>query len=189
MQGYAGKILEYIDRINRTCQELLTVGNPEPRTIEPLDINRLARTEIETVRYDAANRDIEIGESYAADLPAIPGDGERLGQVLLNILRNACQAVRAVEGNGRIALSTRATHRGVAVDVMNTGPLIPPEQQKKLFTLFYTTKKRGTGLGLAVSQQLVRAHGGRITVDSAPERGTTFTIELPAAGPSPGTPG
>lgn len=189
MQRYAAKILEYIERINRICQELLTVGNPEPRSIEPLDINRLAQTALETVRYDAANRDIEVGESYAADLPAIPGDGERLGQVLLNILRNACQAVRAVEGNGRIALSTRATRRGVAVDVRNTGPPIPPQQQEKLFTLFYTTKKRGTGLGLAVSQQLVRAHGGRITVDSAPERATTFTIELPAAGPSPATPG
>lgn len=179
---YTEKILESIERINRICQELLTVGHPEPRDIEPLDINQLARSTLELIRYDTANRDVEVAEAYAPDLPRVPGDGERLGQVLLNILRNAFQACK---DGGAITIATACTGHTVSIAVANTGPPIPPDVQKKLFTLFFTTKKRGTGLGLAVSHQLVRAHGGRIAVDSAPERATTFTIELPVGGPPP----
>jgi signal transduction histidine kinase len=178
---YANRILDSIERINRICQELLTVGNPEPRNVESLDINGLARKTLEFSRYDsAASKNVAVRTRYAADLPRVPGDGERLGQVLLNILRNAYQACK---DGGEVTLTTRATDRGVAVAIHNTGPHIPPEKLEKLFTVFYTTKKRGTGLGLAISQQLVRAHGGRILVDSGPERGTTFTIELPLVGP------
>jgi PAS domain S-box-containing protein len=178
---YASRILDSIERINRICQELLTVGNPEPRNVEPLDINGLVRKTLEFSRYDsAASKNATVRTRYAADLPRVPGDGERLGQVILNILRNAYQACK---NDGEVTVTTRATARGVAIAVHNTGPHIPPEKLDKLFTVFYTTKKRGTGLGLAISQQLVRAHGGRILVDSGPERGTTFTIELPLVGP------
>ncbi|MBL7222309.1 MAG: PAS domain-containing protein [Candidatus Brocadiae bacterium] len=180
---YAARILESIDRINRICQELLTVGNPEPHNVEPLDINALARKTIEFSRYDAAaSEHTTVRTRYAADLPRVTGDGERLGQVLLNILRNAYQACK---DDGEVTLTTRNTDRGVAIAVHNTGPHIPREEISKLFTVFYTTKKRGTGLGLAISQQLVRAHGGRILVDSGPDCGTTFTIELPLMGPAP----
>jgi len=178
---YCGRILESIERINRICQELLTVGHPEPRQIEPLDLNELARRTLELCRYDAANRSVEVREDYAPGLPPVPGDGERLGQVIHNILRNAFQAVKS---GGHIEVTTRCTDLTASIAIRNTGPPIPPEVQSKLFTLFFTTKQRGTGLGLAVSQQLVRAHGGRILVDSGPERGTTFTIELPVAGPA-----
>jgi len=180
--SYCEKILESIERINRICQELLTIGHPEPRTIEPLDINELARTTLELCRYDSANKDVEVHQNYAPDLPLLPGDCERLGQVILNILRNAFHAVK---NGGDITLTTSRTDETISVAVKNTGPPIPPEVQKKLFTLFYTTKKRGTGLGLAVSQQLVRAHGGRILVQSGPAEGTTFAIELPLGGPAP----
>jgi len=179
---YCEKILQSIERINRICKELLTIGNPEPRSVEPLDINDVARSTVEFCRYEAGRREVAVHDDYAADLPLVPGDRERLGQVLLNILRNAFQATR---GGGEIFLTTRRAGDAVAVAVRNTGPPIPPDVQKKLFTLFYTTKQRGTGLGLAVSQQLVRAHGGRILVDSGPERGTTFTIELPTHQPEP----
>lgn len=180
-RAYCEHILDSIERINRICQELLTVGHPEPRTIDPVDLNELARDTLELCRYDAANQGVEIREHYAPDLPRVPGDRERLGQVLFNILRNAFQAVR---GGGTVDLATTCDDGTASIAIHNTGPPIPPEVQEKLFTLFFTTKKRGTGMGLAVSQQLVRAHGGRILVDSAPERGTTFTVELPVAAPS-----
>jgi len=185
-RNYCERIIEAIERINRICQELLTVGNPEPRDVGPVDLNALARETIEMCRYDTGLRETVVHEDLDPDLPPVMGDRERLGQVLLNILRNAFQAVK--EG-GEITVRTRLEGEVAQVAVHNTGPPIPPEVQKKLFTLFFTTKRRGTGLGLAVSQQLVRAHGGRILVDSSPERGTTFTIELPVRAPSLATVG
>lgn len=180
-RNYCERIIQSIERINRICQELLTVGNPEPRDVAPVDVNALARETVELCRYDTGLRETVVHQDLAADLPPILGDRERLGQVLLNILRNAFQAVR---DGGEITVRTRATGQSAQVAVHNTGPPIAPEVRKQLFTLFFTTKQRGTGLGLAVSQQLVRAHGGRILVDSSPERGTTFTIELPVRAPS-----
>ncbi|MFP4056181.1 MAG: two-component system sensor histidine kinase NtrB [Candidatus Brocadiia bacterium] len=179
---YCARILESIERINRICQELLTMGHPEPRDLRPLDINRVVQATLELCRYDAENPETEVRERYAPDLPPVLGDGERLGQVILNILRNAFQAVRH---GGSIDIATEGGEETVAVAIHNTGPAIPPEVREKLFTLFFTTKKRGTGLGLAVSQHLVRAHGGRIRVASTPREGTTFTVELPVAGPVP----
>jgi len=173
---YCERIIQSIERINRICQELLTVGNPEPRDVAPVDLNALARETVELCRYDTGLRETVVHEDFAPDLPQVMGDRERLGQVILNILRNAFQAVK--EG-GEVTVRTRAEGDIARVEVHNTGPPIPPEVREKLFTLFFTTKRRGTGLGLAVSQQLVRAHDGRILVDSSPERGTTFTIELP----------
>jgi len=178
---YPERMMEYIERINRICRELLTVGHPEPRTIEPVDVNELVHGTVELGRYDRANQGIEVQEHYAPDLPPIAGDRERLGQVVFNILRNAFQAVRH---SGAIAVATSCTETAVSIAIHNTGPPIPPEVQERLFTLFFTTKPRGTGLGLAVSQQLVRAHGGRILADSGPDQGTTFTIELPLVGPA-----
>jgi two-component system, NtrC family, nitrogen regulation sensor histidine kinase GlnL len=178
---YSAQILDSIERINRICQELLTVGNPEPQKVEPLDINALVRKTLEFSRFDSSSAPkTTVRTRFAADLPRVPGDGERLAQVLLNILRNAYQACK---DGGEVTLVTRTTDQGVAIAVHNTGPHIPPEQMKQLFTVFYTTKRRGTGLGLAISQQLVHAHGGRILVDSAADLGTTFTIELPLIEP------
>ena len=175
-QDFTTEMLESIERISRTCQELLTVGSPEPRNVGPVDINELARRTLAFVRHDGATEGVEVHAHYDPDLPPVPGDGERLGQVLLNILRNAYQACR---DGGEITLATRTTDTGVALAVTNTGPRIPPERLDKLFDIFYTTKPRGTGVGLAISQQLVRAHGGRILVQSAAQTGTVFTIELP----------
>jgi len=177
---YCERIIQSIERINRICQELLTVGNPEPRDVAPVDLNALARETVELCRYDTGLRETVVHEDFAPDLPQVMGDRERLGQVILNILRNAFQAVK--EG-GEVTVRTRAEGDIARVEVHNTGPPIPPEVREKLFTLFFTTKRRGTGLGLAVSQQLVRAHDGRILVASSAEHGTTFTIELPVRAP------
>jgi PAS domain S-box-containing protein len=153
-------VLESIERLTRLSHQLLTVGRPAPRELLPVDLNALVRDTVALCRHEPANRGIEVRESYAADLPPVPGDRERLAEVVLNILHNAYRAVRAQ--GGEIALATSCAGPTVAVAIRNTGPPIPPEVQEKLFTPFFTTERQGTGLGLAMSQQVVRAHGGRI---------------------------
>ena len=175
-------IQESIERINFICQELLTVGNPGPRPLTSVDINHLVHRTKEFARYERENQRVPVREEYAPDLPWVVGDLDRLQQVVLNIVRNAYQAVR--ENGGEIAIATSCTGANVAIVIRNSGPPIPPEVQSKLFTLFFTTRRRGAGLGLALSQQVVRAHGGQIRVESGPEEGTAFTIELPIAGPA-----
>jgi PAS domain S-box-containing protein len=178
---YTGKILASIDRMDRLTRELLTISNPEPRTVEPVAPNQIARRTAELCRFDTDQKALTIQEDYASGLPSVQGDPDRLHQALLNLLRNA---IEAANDGGTITLTTHGNGQGVAIAVHNTGSYIPPDQQEKLFAPFQTTKAKGTGLGLAIAHQIVRAHGGRITVASDPDQGTTFTVELPLVGPA-----
>jgi signal transduction histidine kinase len=103
-------------------------------------------------------------------------DHELFKQALLNLMLNAEQAMP--EG-GEITLQTRSESDLVCLDIIDTGSGIEPEDLKKLFRPFHTTKPGGTGLGLATTRKIVEAHGGEISVQSAPGRGTKFTIRLP----------
>lgn len=184
---YTQQIFTAIERMDRLVRDLRTIGNPEPQAVEPQDIGQLARHAVEFCRHGKlAAAEVEIRERYAPDLPRVPADGERVQQVLLNLLRNAFEAV---EPGGRVDIHTARRDGSVAVAIHNTGSYIDPEAQEKLFTPFYTTKRSGTGLGLAISHQIVRAHGGRVAVRSDPEAGTTFTVELPLVGPDTATEG
>lgn len=176
----AQQIREAVDRMDALVRDLRTLGNPEPRCIESHDLSDLARRTVAFCRADELAQGVEVREDYAEGLSAVRGDGERLGQVLLNLLRNAFEAVDA---GGHVAVSTHARDGHAGIAVHNTGSYIPPAEREKLFEPFYTRKRRGTGLGLAIAHQIVRAHGGRIAVDGDPDTGTTFTVELPLVGP------
>lgn len=180
----AQQIREAVDRMDALVRDLRTLGNPEPRCIESHDLSGLASRTVAFCRADELAKGIEVREDYAEGLPPVRGDGERLGQVLLNLLRNAFEAVDA-GGHVAVATHVRDGHAGIAVH--NTGSYIPPAERERLFEPFFTRKRRGTGLGLAIAHQVVRAHGGRIAVDSDPDTGTTFTVELPLVGPDAAT--
>ncbi len=181
---YCATMLESLGRLKRISQELLMMGEPAPRALEPVDVAELVRTVAAACREDPETRGVEVQEQHAPDLPRVPGHHAHLAEVVRNILRNACHAVQA--GGGLVRVATELAGANVLVIVHNTGPAIPQEVQDRLFTTFFPPRHRGTGLGLAMSQQLVKAHGGRILVDSAPERGTTFTVQLPLSGPASG---
>jgi len=120
---------------------------------------------------------------FAATLIASRCNPYRIGQVFINLLVNAAQAI---QGEGRISLRTRAVDDWVEISIQDTGQGIPAENLPKLYDPFFTTKDigKGTGLGLSVVYGIVNEHGGQIDVASRPGQGTTFTIYLPVAGPA-----
>jgi PAS domain S-box-containing protein len=172
------------ERVRRIANDLKVLSAPgEEAEAEPIDVRVVLQSSINLARRLVAGRAQLATE--LAELPPVRGNGARLGQVFLNLLVNAAQAipegapernrVRAacfVDGDGR-----------VAVEVSDTGSGIPPGQLGKIFDPFFTTKPQGvgTGLGLAICQSIVTAHGGEIRVDTEEGRGTTFRILLPAS--------
>jgi signal transduction histidine kinase len=128
---------------------------------------------------------IAIHRDYGT-LPPIECDPGQLNQAFMNVLANACDAIAH---EGHVWITTRADAGSVTVAVRDDGPGIPPDVIGRIFDPFFTTKDvgSGTGLGLAISHTVVAAHGGRIDVESAPGRGTTFCIVLPIGSPSVAT--
>jgi len=118
---------------------------------------------------------------HAPDLPAAQFDEGQIRQALLNLVRNAAEAM---PGGGHVWLRTRSEQGRVVVEVADDGPGIPPELRERLFDPFVSTKQGGTGLGLALTHQIVKDHGGAIRVSSTPGQGATFTLELPASRPA-----
>src|SRR5262249_56352749 len=122
----------------------------------------------------AIDRPMEVGP----DVPEVGGSGGSRQEVVLNLVLNAAQSIT---NRGRVVSRTASTAGGVEVTVEDTGCGIPADKLDTIFDPFYTTKPHGTGLGLSVSLNIIREHGGTIDVKSEPGRGTTFTVRLPAA--------
>jgi signal transduction histidine kinase len=106
----------------------------------------------------------------------VRADAEQIGRVLQNLVLNALDAMPA---GGNLTIRTRRTGAAVRIDVADTGEGLTAEERERLFTPYYTTRPHGTGLGLAIVQSVVADHDGRVWVDSAPGRGSTFHIEVP----------
>jgi signal transduction histidine kinase len=117
---------------------------------------------------------VEVDE----DLPLVAIDEPQIRQALLNLLRNAREAMA---GGGRASIEATGDGDGVRIRVRDEGPGIPPASRDRIFDIFYTTKERGSGLGLPLTQQIVVAHGGRIRCEAGAGGGTTFEMWLPAA--------
>jgi two-component system NtrC family sensor kinase len=129
-----------------------------------------------------ANNNITVRTDLAADLPETSADPDLLHRALSNLVLNA---IDAMPHGGELTLRTAAAGSGepgahVTISVSDTGSGLTPEECARLFTPYYTTKQHGTGLGLAIVQSVVSDHGGKISVESTKEKGTTFQIELPA---------
>jgi two-component system nitrogen regulation sensor histidine kinase NtrY len=130
--------------------------------------------------YRGVHRDIEIVCACDPALTKVNLDGEQMKRALINLIENA---IEAMEGTGRVDIVTSCDprHQRVCIDVRDTGVGIPPQHRDKLFLPYFTTKKRGSGLGLAMVQRIVADHNGRISVRDNIPRGSIFTIELPTA--------
>lgn len=152
--------------------------------LNPLDLRELVEDTIVLTRTDAAAREIKLTAQIPSQLPAARGDRVHLQQVLLNLILNGMDAMKGVPKTRR-SLVTRVSETkngNLRVDVMDRGTGLAPEDAARIFEPFFTTKPNGMGMGLAISQTIIEAHGGEIWVDSRPSEGTTFTFILPPDG-------
>jgi len=178
---YVDRVEAEVHRIDRIVRGLLDLGRPQRPTLVPVEVGPLAET---SVRLVAAGPDFR-GVQVSVDVPAglrVLADAGALSQVLINLLLNAAQAM---EGSGavRVRGAGPAEERFVRIDIVDTGPGVPPEVRGRLFEPFFTTKPggKGSGLGLAISQTLVHAMGGTLEAGDDPEGGGRFSVRLPRA--------
>ncbi len=165
-----------INRLDYIVTQFLGAIRPMPVQLKLASLNEIVEKTVELLRPEIENRGVTVKTKLARNLTATPVDRTQLQQVLVNLMKNAAQAMTT---GGTLTLQTGETADDVWVSVTDTGGGIPQEQINRIFEPFYTTKKKGSGLGLMIVQRIVRAHNGRIELESHVGRGTTFRIWLP----------
>ncbi|HVO19502.1 MAG TPA: ATP-binding protein [Anaeromyxobacter sp.] len=168
-----------VDRLNGVAEHYLRFARPPRPARERQDLNELLGGLLDFLAPELAAAGVAVDRDLSPELPAIRGDEAQLRGAFLNLLRNAREAM---PGGGRIAVRTRPIEGGVEARIGDTGGGIPPGDLTRIFEPFYSTKERGTGLGLSFTQQVIEEHGGTIQCQSEVGRGTTFVLRLPAAG-------
>jgi len=175
-------------RLSHLIGDLLDLSRIESGRIEmrlePMLLPEIAQMRIEEIRPEADQRNVRLALAVEDGLPPAMGDSERVGQVVTNLLSNA---VKFTPPDGQVRVRLRREGNLVSVQVIDTGPGIPPEEQEKIFDRFHqvgTARNRpqgGTGLGLAIAKSIVDAHGGHLWVDSEVGKGSDFRFVLPIA--------
>jgi signal transduction histidine kinase len=169
-------------RIARTVQQLLHFARPSRTSRSPALLDDLVARAVHLVRPSLPGERITVELDLQRDLSEISVDRDQIEQVLVNLLLNACHAIKATNRDGTIRVSLRGTEAGQVLEVVDEGPGIPPEDLDKVFDPFFTTDAggEGTGLGLSVSEGIAEAHGGTITLQPGPgARGVCARLTLP----------
>src|ERR671931_1175957 len=179
-------ILSESERAARIVRNLLTFARKRQTTRAMVDVNQVVRATLALRAYEQRVTNITVIDALAAGLPQVFADGHQIQQVLLNLIINAEQAMLSANGRGTIVVRTwqDAEHESVILEINDDGPGIPQDLQPKIFDPFFTTKEvgKGTGLGLTVAYAIVQEHGGRIRLESRPNAGASFFVELPVTG-------
>jgi PAS domain S-box-containing protein len=170
------------DRLNQLMEDVLFFARPLELKFQPLLMSEFVDRIVQRWEPRLHQSRIRLHKTYDPEIEEAMADPRTLEQVIVNLISNAIQAMSA-GGTLSIAISPKQSKRGrtVQLKVADTGPGIPPEQLDRIFDPFFTTKKSGTGLGLAISRRIMIAHQGGIKVESFPDAGTVFEIDLPVA--------
>jgi signal transduction histidine kinase len=176
LERYLGVAKGEITRLDYIITQFLQALRPVPARLTLGDLNEVVRETVDLLRPEIDNRGVTLDSQLAPDLPAAPIDAGQMKQALVNLIKNAIQAMTK---GGRLTLRTHQASEGVMVTIADTGGGIPQEKINRIFEPFYTTKKKGSGLGLMIVQRIIREHGGRIDLESRVQHGTTFRIWLP----------
>jgi two-component system, sporulation sensor kinase E len=176
LEQFLGVAKGEINRLDYIVTQFLQAIRPTPPQIKLSPLNDVVIRTLELLRPELDNRGLHVKTRLARQLPITPIDPVQVQQVLVNLIKNAMQAMTK---GGTLNLQTGEGADGVWFSVADTGGGIPQEQINRIFEPFFTTKKKGSGLGLMIVQRIVRAHGGRIELESQVGRGTTFRIWFP----------
>jgi len=164
--------------IGRT-RRLFEKGAPQR---EPIEVDDVVRETVLLLGGEASRCAVSIRTFLAADAPEIVADRVQLQQVLMNLILNAIEAMKEVEGRREISIWSQITGgEQIMVSVGDTGVGLPPEQAEHLFDTFFTTKPHGTGMGLSISRSIISAHGGRLWAEPNEPNGAVFRFTLPTA--------
>jgi len=167
-----------INRLDRAVKTFLNFTKPVELKLEETDIRPLLQEVISAARPAITKSAVELRVDVPSEFPPVLLDRQLIHQVILNLLLNASEFTPA---GGRITLALRRSAESAIISVADSGKGIPPEDQKKIFQLFFTTRPGGTGIGLANAFRFVQLHNGQIEFESEVGRGTTFRVELPLA--------
>ena len=168
--------------VKRVLDDLRNIARPIPLERFPLDINRSVAEVVESMQQHAETAGVTLRAEVAPETAFVEGDLFALGRVYRNLIINAIQATAP---GGLVVVATEARDKRVQVRVYDTGCGIPPDRLGAIFEDFGTTKRRGLGLGLAISKKIVEQLGGRISVASEVGKGTTFVLDFPRTKPRP----
>jgi signal transduction histidine kinase len=164
--------------IKRVLEDLRNIAQPIPLEHFPVDIDRSVTDVVESLKVPAETAGVNLKSELGSGGALVQGDIFALGRVYRNLVINAIQATAP---GGTVAISTEATADKVRIRVADTGCGIPPDRIGAIFDDFVTTKRRGLGLGLAISKKIIEQLGGQISVSSEVGKGTTFVLEFPRA--------
>lgn len=169
-------ISKEIKRLDHVVKTFLNFNRPLDLQTKPLDLTALCSELVKLVEPDAASKGLIIDARFDGPL-WINGDSDLLKQALLNVVMNA---IEAMQPGGKLVVGTHGQDSACVISIVDDGPGIPPEIQDKIFNLYFSTKKTGSGIGLAMTFRLVQLHGGIIEYSSEAGKGTSFRLRFPA---------
>ena len=167
-----------IQRLDQVLNGFLRFARPDELKLQPVHLSNVVSDVVTTVTPEAELRRITVKHDCPRDLPEVNADPAMLRQALLNLALNGCQAM---SDGGTLRISCHAAGRRVHIDVEDAGVGIPPENLQKIFDLYFTTKEKGSGIGLSMVYRIVQLHDGEVEVQSTPGRGTRFRLVFPQA--------
>ena len=178
-------VTEEVARLDNIIKHFLEFSRPPRLRIQPQNVSTVLDKTLSLVRLPMEEKAIRLMREETANVPPIMADAEQLKQVLINILKNAAEAIPE-GGQVQITTGEETSPDGrvmVAIRIRDNGPGIPADVRERIFDPFFTTKEMGTGLGLCIAARVMAQHGGQLALESSSDQGTIFAIRVPAARP------
>jgi signal transduction histidine kinase len=178
MQSYTDRIVNEVERIDAILVKVLSTSKRSPFKLSSIKLSSVIEDCLRDFTEQIRHQKIRLLKELPEQMPSILADPDELGQVFSNLFSNA---LFEMQQGGTLSVSLQYDDQAITVQVSDTGGGIPEENLNKIFDPFFTTKARGTGFGLSVVLRIVKTYAGQISVESQPDKGTTFKVRLPLA--------